>query len=249
MTNKDIKLFEEISKQNLFNAEEIKNFIMSHSEISQGDVVTDKSGNILTANEDIKKLVIFDFSPIGVSVNKIIEERAYLDLIGCKDGKQLIGKKTSIGTIKKDGDKSYVENCNLNLRLLHKNINVIEEQICEGDSLYGLQLKACIPLFLLIKLTSMADNRVNGFNFTLVNKSLSSSCGYIEIIRRLMPEKLIFISLCYDNDAIKNGTGPAIVIKDGNGVTKDDVYSKIVNGKLEYFVVSNGTVTNIDAIV
>ena len=233
MTNEDKKIFEEISKLNLFNAEEIKNFILKHSDILQGEIVTDKSSNIFTAKEDIKKLIIFDFSPIGVSATNIIDERIYLDTIGLKDGKRLNGKKTSIGVIKKEKNKIYIENCDKNLELLYKNYNVIEESICEGDLLYGLQLQAYIPLFLLVKLISMDTHSVNAFNFTLVNKTLSSDCGYIEIIKRLMPEELIFISVCCDKDALKNDIGPAIVIKDGNGVTKEDVYSKIRNIAIE----------------
>ena len=226
MTSGDRNLFTEITKLNLFNIEEIKSFIINYTKLSC-NLVVDKSGNIIKEDANTRNLIIFDFRPVGFTVNNIIDDRAYLDLIGCQDTKQLNGKETSVGIIKKVEDKFYVSNLNFNF--LHQNISTPEHNICEGNSLYGIQLNAYIPLFMLVKLISEQNDCVRYYNFTLYNRSISSICGCTELIRRIMPEKVILVSLCYENDITKSGAGPAIVIKDGNGVTKKEVYSQIEN--------------------
>lgn len=227
MTNKNIILFEKILKLNLLNSEEIKSFITTYTGISPSDISIDNYGNIIKLGNNTKKLIAFDYSPVGFSVEKKIENRIYLDLIGCNDKINLNGKKTLIGTIKKEKDKFYINNSNLNMQFFHKNFSITEGCICEGNSLYGIQLKAYISLYMLVKLIITASDTVKLYSFALINKGFSADYGYIEIIKRLMPEKIVYASFCNDNNLIKIDKGPAIVIKDGNGVTREDVYLKI----------------------
>ena len=227
MENEYKKLIDEISRLNFFNVMDIKNFIANNSNVSINDLISDNYNNITYLNENSKNLILFTFNPIGVMINEINNNRINLDKIGRDNKKQLNGKNISIGTIKKDDDRYYVEKNDKIICSDNQLFNIKESHICEGDSLYTIQSNAYIPLIMLIKLLFSYQDTVNEISFTLINKPFSSECGYIEIINRFMPENLVVVSLCYENETTKIGSGPSIVIKDGNGVTKECAYSKL----------------------
>ena len=101
--------------------------------------------------------------------------------------------------------------------------------ICKANKLYGFNLSAsiscCIMSFCITELTRSEKY----INFTLVNEALAGENGYIEAVQRVKPDFTLLVSLIPDQETCRAGRGPAIAIKDGNGVVSAETRRRLAS--------------------
>ena len=89
---------------------------------------------------------------------------------------------------------------------------------CKGEMLYGRQASSVAMLQLAISLMKACCVTENPVTVAYVNESIAGTEETLRLIVTEKPERLVVCSAASEDAMFLQGNGPALVIKDGNGV-------------------------------
>jgi putative aminopeptidase FrvX len=93
---------------------------------------------------------------------------------------------------------------------------------CKGEKLYGWQVSSIAILHLAISLIKACKLTQNPISIAFVNETLAGEEETLHLIANQNPKQIVVCSTAAEHESFSVGGGPALVLKDGNGVITAD---------------------------
>ncbi len=207
---------EEYAKHPLFFPETIQGL---------GNPEVDSAGNLhlIQKNNGEKLQVIFRISPVGIIPEKETEDGYYVSIIGegkrddLKDSLAYDGA-TPIGILRRKDEDWILTSFTDILDLKFRALTLKKSVLCKDMSLYGNDLISILSLYFanfILQNKMFSDKYID---FTVWNSSLNGENGLLSAYQYCNPDKILFLSVIPDEKNCAFGSGPSLVLKDGNYV-------------------------------